>query len=84
MLITAIESRFFLQEFKDTTFTLSTGLPLAKKCSKTLGKPLCIPNASYPESVVSETKSTEFKADSTPSSIEFTTSVSIASEVDSV
>ncbi|HSN65406.1 MAG TPA: hypothetical protein VLS94_02150, partial [Fusibacter sp.] len=77
MLIAAIESRFVLQEFNDKTFTLLTGLPLAKKRSKTLRKPLCIPNASYPcqpetEPIVSESVNSD--SDSVPSSVEFTNS----------
>lgn len=47
-LIAAIESRFVLQEFNSSTFTSLTSLPLPRKRSKTLGKPLCISNASYP------------------------------------
>jgi Geminivirus Rep catalytic domain/RNA helicase len=77
MLIKAIESRFLLKEFTDATFTLLTGLPLAKKRSKTLGKPLHIPNASYPcqpetESIAPESANPD--SDSVPSSVEFTNS----------
>ncbi|CAB9517190.1 Replication-associated protein [Seminavis robusta] len=48
MLIEAIGSRFKIVEFNSDTFTLLTGLPLQKKRSKTLNKPLCISNASFP------------------------------------
>jgi len=48
MLIAAIESRFFVQEFNDNTFSMLTGLPLQKKRSKTLHNPLSITNASFP------------------------------------
>lgn len=47
-LIAAIKSRFVIQEFKEATFTLLTGLPIPRKRSKTLNKPLFVPDASLP------------------------------------
>lgn len=47
-LIKAIESRFHIQEFKKDTFKLLTGLDIPRDRTKTLSKPLCIPNAQFP------------------------------------